>query len=356
MKHQKYTYRLLVVTLVVLAFSFVSIGSLAHAEAPSATGAATDPSADSTNPVADSTVDALAAQAALAGVGVRVVNRVKVFHTGDGVDLEMVKLCNGGDAVKDQGGELVSLQSALQSQLHLPISTEISRNIPARFTLTGTPAEISPACYSQHDTQWSRILIGTTSSIPSTQDPSLPSSGNTMWRKGCFITSTAMEPGTYHVSLADYNYTNHRLTGTTSIANPKHMNYWLIPNGGLNATGSMYFEAMANLPGIYGLWQSKYHWTGSYADIYVSARDMVAGTFSSFARPSLPIMLMNKTGIPEHYCAWYKSDGSTSGSNNSIVQPTRTECSDGSLKCTIAASGYSPENDQYLMRIACWRK
>ena len=32
MKHQKYTYRLLVVTLVVLAFSFVSVGSLAHAD------------------------------------------------------------------------------------------------------------------------------------------------------------------------------------------------------------------------------------------------------------------------------------------------------------------------------------
>jgi hypothetical protein len=325
-------------------------GSVARAvEVPVPVAAVTKPA------VPDSDLTSLEAQAAAAGLGVRTVNGVKVFHTKDGQDLEMIKMCNGDDAVKDRGEEFVSLRCALQWELGLPISTEIYRDVPTSSILVGTPAEILPVCYSQHDTRWSRILIGTTSSIPSTQDPSLSSSGNTMYRQGCFITATAMEGATYTQSLPNYDYVNHCLTGTSSITDPANMNYWLLNNGGLDSSGNMTFDAMANFPGIYGLWQSKYHII-TVAAIYQTAQQMIAGTFTTYARPSLPIILMNKTGVPEHYCAWYKSDGSQDPTANNIVQPTRGDYSNSSLECTIAASGYSPENDQCLMRIACWRK
>lgn len=351
MKYLKQLCCFLVVMIVMVTCSCVNIGSVARA------GTVPVPAAAETNPaVPDSDLTSLAAQAAAAGIGVRTVNGVKVFHTKDGLDLEMIKMCNGDDAVKDRGGEFVSLRSALQWELGLPISTEIYRDIPTSSMLAGSPAEISPVCYSQHDTRWSRILIGTTNSIPSSQDPSLPGSGNTMYRKGCFIASTAMEAATYTQSLPNYDYVNHRLTGTSSITDPANMNYWLLNNGGLDSSGNMTFDAMANFPGIYALWQSKYHWTGDVSDIYATSRDMIAGTFSTYARPSLPIILMNKTDVPEHFCAWYRSDGGQSPTTNSIVQPTRGDYSDSRLKCTIAESGYLPENDRYLMRIACWRK
>ncbi len=179
MKHQKYTYRLLVVTLVVLAFSFVSIGSLAHAETLSATGAATDPSVDSTNPVADSTVDALVAQAAATGIGVRTVNGVKVFHTKDGQDLTMVKCCDGSDDVLDQYGEPISLETALQWQLGLPISGEAYRNIPENSSQRSIVSALSvvkiqnPKCYSQKDPAWTSVLLGTSQRYPNGPDPSL---------------------------------------------------------------------------------------------------------------------------------------------------------------------------------------
>ena len=346
MRYLKQVCCFLIVILVIVTGSCVNIGSVARADE-------TSPPVDPT--VSDSNLASLEARAAAAGIGVRTVNGTKVFHTKDGQDLEMIKMCNGDDVVKDEGGEFVSLRSAFQWQLGLPISTEIYQDMPASSMPTGTLAEISPVCYSQHDTRWSRILIGTTNSIPSTQDPSLSSSGHTMYREGCFIASTAMEAATYTQSLPDYDYVNHRLAGTTSIADPANMNYWLLTNGGLDSNGNMTFDAMANFPGIYGLWQSKYHYT-TVAAIYQTTQQMIAGTFTAYARPSLPIILMNKTGVSEHYCAWYKSDGSTVGTNNSIVQPTRGDYSNSSLECTIAASGYSPENDQYLMRVACWRK
>lgn len=353
MKHQKYTYRLLVVTLVVLAFSFVSIGSLAHAE----TLSATDQSVDSTNPVADSTVnatvDALAAQAAAAGIGVRTVNGVKVFHTTDGQDLTMVKCCDGSDDVLDQYGEPISLETALQWQLGLPISGEAYRNIPENFSQRSIVGALpvvkiqNPKCYSQKDPTWASVLLGTSQRYPNGPDPSLRP---TIGAEGCMVTSSAMEAATYLLSIG----------GT--IVTPATLNTWLVSNGGFDLdTNELYysnmnFGKMVLLPGIWAVWRSALHPEVTVAGIYSTARAMIAGTFNTAAKPSMPIALMNKTGIPEHYCAWYKSDGSTSGSNNSIVQPTRTECSDGSLKCTIAASGYSPENDQYLMRIACWRK
>lgn len=352
MRYQKQFCCFLVVLLVIVTVSCVNSSSVIRAEE---TPAPANPSAALTNPaVSGSDLASLEAEAAAAGIGVHTVNGVKVFHTKDGQDLQVIKMCNGDDAVKDQGGEFVSLRSALQWQLGLPISTEIYQEMAASSIPAGTLAEMSPVCYSQHHALWSRILIGTTSSIPSSQDPSLVSSGHTMYREGCFITSTAMEAATYNQLLPDYDYVNHRLTGTTSIANPASMNYWLLMNGGLDSSGNMTFDAMANFPGIYGLWQSKYHYT-TVAAIYQTAEQMIAGTFTPYARPSLPIILMYNTQVSEHYCAWYQSDGSTWDTNNSIVQPTRTNDNDNSLKCTIAASGYSPENGQYLMRVACWR-
>ena len=225
MKHQKYTYRLLVVTLVVLAFSFVSIGSLAHAETLSATGAATDQSVTSTNPAVDSTVnatvDALAAQAALAGIGVRVVNGVKVFHTKDGQDLEMVKTCGGGDAVIDPGGEVMGLVTMLEWELNLPIRTEVVRNLPdgsnQRTMSALTISKVGNVkCYSQQDILWDTVLVGT---------KTLSSSklvGDTMYEIGCIVTSSAMEAGTYNIYLPDFNYSTGLPTGTSSQASPKN--------------------------------------------------------------------------------------------------------------------------------------
>lgn len=86
------------------------------------------------------------------------------------------------------------------------------------------------------------------------------------------------------------------------------------------------------------------------------ARQMIAGTFTPDAQASLPIMLMSKTGVPTHFCAWYASDGVNSLTTNSIVEPARSTTSGENLKCPLSLSGYSPENDQYLMRVACRRK
>ncbi len=351
MKYLKQLRCLLVVMFVMGTCSCVNIDSVARAEETSQPVTATNPT------VPDSNLVSLEAQAAAAGIGVRTVNGVKVFHTKDGHDLAVTQIIDGGEAVIDEGGEAVSMRRELEWQLGLPITGEIYQSAvdASKVTSMNTTVEISPVCYSQHDARWSRILIGTTSSIPPTQDPSLSSSGHTMYREGCFIASTAMEAATYTQSLPDYDYVNHRLAGTTSITDPANMNYWLLTNGGLDSNGNMTFDAMAQFPGIYGLWQSKYHYT-TVAAIYQTAQQMIAGTFTTYARPSLPIILMNKTGVSEHYCAWYQSDGSTSGANNSIVQPTRGDYSNSSLECTIAVSGYSPENDQYLMRVACWRK
>lgn len=125
----KLAYRLFVVILVIVACSCTNVGSGVHAETLSVTDAATDQSVTSTNPAPDSTVsatvDALAAQAAAAGIGVRTVNGVKVFHTRDGRDLKMVKTCGGSDAVIDQGGEVTGLETALDLELNLPIRTEV---------------------------------------------------------------------------------------------------------------------------------------------------------------------------------------------------------------------------------------
>lgn len=368
MKYLKQMCHLLVVVLVVVAFSLVSVVSPAHAETVAPTGAATDPSVDSTNPVADSTVDALAAQAAATGIGVRTVNGVKVFHTTDGQDLTMVKCCDGSDSVLDQYGEGVSLKTALQWQLGLPISGEAYRNIPEnsnqQITSAQSPVKIQgPKCYSQKDPTWASVLLGTSQRYsPNGPDPSLRP---TIGAEGCFVTSAAMEAATYLLSIS----------GT--IVTPATLNTWLVSNGGFDLDtkqhyyNNMNFGKMASLSGIWAVWRSALHSEVTVAGIYSTTRAMIAGTFNTAAKPSMPIVLMNKTGIPEHHCAWYGTDGyydSTASPkynarSNFIIQPTLTNYSNDSLKCSFdpndplgGNNGYLPVNGQSLMVVACWQK
>lgn len=210
-------------------------------------------------------------------------------------------------------------------------------------------------CYSQQDILWDTVLVGT---------KTLSSSklvGDTMYNVGCIVTSAAMEAGTYNIYLPDFNYGTGLLTGTSSQASPKNLNYWLYNHNGF--TGSnIIFEAMAGLSCIYGLWQSKLHFDVTVAGIYSTARDMIAGTFNTYIKPSLPIAHLGKTLNGEwidHYCAWYGSDGSLSNPrNNLIVQPTLTNYSNDSLKCTFVCGAgnkyYSPVTAPDLMRVA-WK-
>jgi hypothetical protein len=338
MKYPKQMYRLLVVVLVVVAFSLVSVVSPAHAETLSATDQA----------AADSTLESLEAQAAAAGIGVRTVNGVKVFHTRDGQDLEMVKICNGGgDAVKNQGGEVIWLETALQWELRLPISTEVVRNLPGgsnqRQTLLTTVLDtIDPVPYAQNDSRWGGLPLG----WGRIDRP-------TIGAEGCFVTCTAMEAATYGLSVY-----------YSDVMDPGTMNAWLVQRSGFSycasedAYNDLIFEAMTLLPGIYGVWNSNLHFT-TVADVYATARDMIAGTFSTYVKPSLPIVLMSKSGVPTHFCAWYGSNGTQDPTTNLIVQPTLHNVSNTSLECTFVPggnNGYSPSDGPYLMRVACWRK
>jgi hypothetical protein len=338
MKYLKQMCRLLVVTLVVLAFSFVSIGSLAHAE----TLAPTDQAA------ADSTLESLEAQAAAAGIGVRTVNGVKVFHTKDGQDLEMVKICNGGgDAVKNQGGEVIWLKTALQWELHLSVSTDVVRNLPGgsnqrQTLLTIVPDTIDPIPYAQNDSRWGGLPLG----WGRIDRP-------TIGAEGCIVTCTAMEAATYGLSVY-----------YSDVTDPGTMNAWLVQRSGFSycasedAYNDLIFETMTLLPGIYGVWQSSLHPDVTVPGIYSTARDMIAGTFNTAAKPSMPIAKMFKPGYT-HFCAWYGSDGTQDPTTNLIVQPALHNVSNTSLECTFVAggnNGYSPSDDPYLMRVACWRK
>ena len=132
----------------------------------------------------DTTLVSLEAQAAAAGIGVRLVNGVRVFHTKDGHDLRISQIIGAGEGVIDEGGELVPMRQELEWQLGLPVTGEIYQTTGGASGATpmNTSAQISPVCYSQKDARWSRVLVGTTSCIPSTQDPSKLDSGNTMWR------------------------------------------------------------------------------------------------------------------------------------------------------------------------------
>jgi hypothetical protein len=62
--------------------------------------------------------------AAKKGIGVHTVNGVKLFRLNDGTDLEMTKSSNGSDDVVGKYNEVISLKTALQWQLGLPITGE----------------------------------------------------------------------------------------------------------------------------------------------------------------------------------------------------------------------------------------
>ena len=62
--------------------------------------------------------------AAKKGIGVHTVNGVKLFRLNDGTDLEMTKSSDGSDDVVDKYNEVISLKTALQWQLGLPITGE----------------------------------------------------------------------------------------------------------------------------------------------------------------------------------------------------------------------------------------
>ena len=76
----------------------------------------------------DTTLASLEARAAAVGIGVRVVNGVRVFHTKDGHDLRISQIIGAGEGVIDEGGELVPMRQELEWQLGLPVTGEIYRD------------------------------------------------------------------------------------------------------------------------------------------------------------------------------------------------------------------------------------
>ncbi len=149
MKYPKQIYRLLVVVLVVVAFSLVSVVSPAHAETLSATDQA----------AADSTLESLEAEAAASGIGVRIVNGVTVFHTRDGLDLEIAKICDGSDGVKYHE-EVMTLESALAWQLSPQTDMGITGDSEERIMSAMPVATMYPVCYAQRDPMWNDVLLG----------------------------------------------------------------------------------------------------------------------------------------------------------------------------------------------------
>jgi len=76
----------------------------------------------------DTTLASLEARAAAVGIGVRVVNGVRVFHTKDGHDLRISQIIGAGEGVIDEGGELVPMRQELEWQLGLRVTGEIYRD------------------------------------------------------------------------------------------------------------------------------------------------------------------------------------------------------------------------------------
>jgi hypothetical protein len=322
MKYLKQMCRLLVVMLVIVAFSLVSVVSPAHAETLSAPDQA----------AADSNLKSLEAQAAAAGIGVRIVNGVKVFRTKDGQDLKMVTCCDGSDAVVF-GDDLRAPENLLAAQLAPQDIVGSGQQIVSPQSIVTI---LNPACYSQKDTQWRYDYVG-----KSTTDQ--------MYNQGCYVTSAAMEAATYNIYISG------------SLATPSTTNTWLKNNGGF-ATGSssLVFDAMANMAAVGGTWYSVDHQQG-LAYYYQQARAFIVGTGTGTAcsKPSLPIMRMSGP-VPMHNCAWYGSDGTTNPANNDIIQPTLSATSSfAALHCTAvsgAANGnYTPYTTPDLMRVA-WHK
>jgi len=349
MKHQKYTYRLLVVMLVVVAFSLVSVVSPARAETLSATDQSVVPTDAATDQAAaDGNLRSLAAQAAATGIGVRTVNGVKVFHTRDGRDLEMVKICDGSDGVRYYG-ETLTLESAFAWELHPHTGIELPGDLKLpgdsnQRTMSALPiAALNPVtCYAQNDSRWGGLPLG----WGRINRP-------TIGAEGCIVTSAAMEAATYGLSVY-----------YSDVTNPGTMNAWLVQRSGFswNTTDGAYtdiiFERMSLLSGIGGTWQSWQNFT-SIALVYSCARSFIVG--SSSVKPSLPIVKMEKyvgTTHYVHYCAWYGSDGTQTAASNLIIQPTLTNYSNESLKCTfvcgVGNKYYSPVTTTDLMRVA-WK-
>jgi hypothetical protein len=318
--------------LVVVAFSLVSIVSPAHSKTLSTTDQA----------AADSTLESLEAQAAAAGIGVHTVNGTQVFHARNGQDLEIVKICDGSDGVR-YGPETLTLSSALVREL----SPQTGTKLPGDLTLPVHSNKQSvmvqpltmlnnPVCYAQNDVQWGSLPLGN----GRVNRP-------TIGLEGCYVTSSAMETATYGIGL--YNY----------LADPESLNTWLNNNGGFRwstddqAYNDIVYEKMALVPGMSGVWQSFQNFT-SIDMVYLCAQSFIAG--SSSVKPSLPIAHMSKPGVPNHYVAWYSTDGSDTDANNLIIQPTLTNFSDTSLKCSFVCGAgnknYSPVKDEYLMRVA----
>ncbi len=332
MKYPKQIYRLLVVVLVVVAFSLVSVVSPAHAETLSATDQA----------AADSTLESLEAEAAASGIGVRIVNGVTVFHTRDGLDLEIAKICDGSDGVKYHE-EVMTLESALAWQLSPQTDMGITGDSEERIMSAMPVATMYPVCYAQRDPMWNDVLLGYGTNL----------NRPTIGQQGCYVVCAAMEAATYGIGLYDY------------LADPHSLNTWLSSNGGFgwDTTDGAYtnisFEKMSSLPGgIIGGTEQSFQHTGY--DQYSRAWYFMAGQVPQHPeyKPSLPIMEMeNVLGV--HFCAWYQSDGMSTPETNRIVQPTLNDSSDTSLKCSVkdaedSSKQYYPVGNSDLMRVG-WK-
>ncbi len=330
MKYLKQMCCFLIVVLVIVTGFCATVSSVARAEE---TSAPADPSAVATSPVvSDSNLASLEAEAAAAGIGVRTVNGVRVFHTKDGQDLPMTICCDGSDAVYFNS-DLRSIKSLLEAQLAPQDIASAGQEIVNSQSI----ATISnPICYSQKDTRWQYDYVG-----KSTTDQ--------MHNEGCYVTCAAMEAATYNVYISG------------SLANPSTTNTWLKNNGGFAAGSSdLKFDAMTNMAAIGGTWYSADHPQG-LAYYYQQARAFIveSGTGTACSKPSLPIMRMSGS-VPMHHCAWYGSDGSTNAAGNLIIQPTLSATSSfTALHCTAvsgAANGYyTPYTTSDLMRVA-WHK
>lgn len=339
MKYLKQLCCLLVVMFVMGTCSCAKVGSVARAEETSA--AADQGVTAKKTSVADCDPKALEAQASAAGIGIRTVNGKRVFHAKNGQDLEVVKICDGSDGIK-YGPETLTLQSALTWELSPQTGMRLPGDLVIRANATTQSMIVQPStalgftvCYAQNDAQWGSLPLGNGRA-----------DRPTIGLEGCYVTSSAMELATYGIGLSGY------------LADPNSLNTWLNSNSGFtwDATDQAYnnivYEKVGLVPGMSGVWQSFQNFT-SIDMVYLCAQSFIAG--SSTVQPSLPIAHMSKPGVPNHYVAWYGSDGSMTAANNLIIQPTLTNFSDTSLKCSFVSTGnkgYSPVNDAYLMRVA----
>jgi len=311
--------------LVMVACSCVNISSAVRAEE---TPAPADPSAT------------LADQAAAAGIGARIVNGVKVFHTRDGQDLRMCTRWDGSDGVV-YDGEVLTVERMLTTEFHPQMGTEIPASAGQKTVNPMSVPTINPVCYSQKYSVWAGDTVG--------YGP------GTMQTVGCYVTSAAMEVATYG------GYLN------GSLANPRTTNTWLKTVGGFPGNDdNIDFSVISKFPGSL-IGGTEYSQDYPSYDPYWRAMSFIAATVPQHPeyKASLPIMKMHRPASPahpvevkQHMCAWYSSDGSHTAASNLIVQPAKTAQNDSTLKCSADPSS----NDQYLavtdttlMRVG-WKK